>query len=159
MSYGASFAEKVEWSWVCEMCPHETTALENVLKKWRVSMDAIGLTYRWQTPAMDELEEAVADALPDEIANNDTKNDKAIEEAVEEVNQAYRYLQKAFKAATKVGKSCLELHVNYHSEEDEGYGDGEVDGCFWHVTGTHVLSPAGKKFQKHFNSVFWVTGC
>jgi len=84
-------------------------------------------------------------------------NEQLSEEASDIVAFAWQKLCVVFRQATTVGNSCFDLSIGYHDSESEGDKYDEVDGYYFHVTGTYQLSPAGEKFEKIFDRKFFVT--
>ena len=65
------------------------------------------------------------------------------------ISEAFDLLCDAFKEATRVEDSCLDLELDYYDEELGDGGDDveHTDGAIFLVEGVVVRTPAGEKFS------------
>jgi hypothetical protein len=64
-------------------------------------------------------------------------------------------LQAAFKIATTVGQSALELGIGHYSAEDGDRYDNLEEGAYFTVEGVTMLTPAGEKFREDLQEESW----
>lgn len=77
------------------------------------------------------------------------------EDEIEEMEEPWEQLQAAFRKATRVGKSHLELDIGHYSSDDGDRYDELEDGCYFAVDGVIQLSPAGEKFKDRLEEKTW----
>ena len=91
---------------------------------------------------------------------------KAQEEAVSEsdeacqaIDAALERLDREFQAATRVGKSCLELELFHYCAAEGSRYDELEEGANWLVDGVKQFTPAGEKFKDRIEWKGWTTFC
>ena len=75
------------------------------------------------------------------------KNDLGDVDDTETLCGPWESLQAAFKTATAVGASALELGIGYYNAEDGDLYDELDEGAYFTVEGVTMLTPAGEKLR------------
>jgi hypothetical protein len=126
-----------QWEWdqylaTKATCPHEVEACETIL-------EALG--HSWDSFALAVEHEEFLD-VPEGVDPG-------------QIDNAWEKLQAAFRKATTVGKSHLELGIGHYSSDDGDRYDDLEQGCYFTVDNVTQFTPAGKKFQAHLAEKSW----
>ena len=77
------------------------------------------------------------------------------EEDNEAIDKAWGEVEAAFKTATTVGESSLELDIGYYNREEGDLYDDLEDGAYFTVDNVLDFTPAGNKFKDKLENASW----
>ncbi len=117
---------------------------------WTISLDGLKAI----CPKEVELCEAALEALDDDW-NSFALAMEQEEQLDDATDDAWEKLQAAFKEATRVGNSCLELGIGYYSADDGDRYDDLEPGYYFTVDNMTQLTPAGEKFKAYMEEKSW----
>src|SRR5438874_1779855 len=122
IDYCAGYADVIEWDAIVQLVPQAAADFLAEIDKHKGNEDVdyvlagLARCYRFSEEDPEELRSVLScGALAEEDA------------AIEEVKAAFKKLRNAFRQATRVAKSQLELHIGYHDSQNQGCRGDEID--------------------------------
>jgi hypothetical protein len=132
MTAFANHAWTITLDGVRTACPDEVEKCETAFGRAGLDWDS----FAWG------MAEAGFDDLPEGLAR--------------EMTSAWDEVERAFKQATTVGKSELDLRIAYYSSGMASSCDGMNEGCFFIVERAVMLTPAAENLKEHLAEKRWV---